>query len=181
MFFRLDINLSEDDYFAFNIFHSFESSHGKKMINTTRLFFILAMVVLAALVFLVLGWTTFSTTNAALLLLFTLLYMMFYKKISIRILKAQIKRLKKMGKLPFEPISTLEFYEDKLVEATPSRRTEQKYDALERICVVAERYVFLYTSSVGAYLLPIAQIKAQLNQEELIDFLSKKCTTVEYY
>ena len=181
MFFRLDINLNEDDYLAFNSFHAFESVHGKKTIKKTRFFFTLIMVVLAALVFLMLGWTRFSMSYAALLLLVTLLYMVFFKKLLTRNLKVQIKRLKKMGKLPFDPVSTLEFYEDKLVETTASKRTEQKYDVLERICVVAERYVFLYNSSVGAYILPVVQIKAQINLEDLIDFLSKKCTAVEYY
>ena len=181
MFFRLHINLSEDDYLAFNYFHSFESVQGKKLIRKTRFFFILAMVILAALVVLLLGWTTFSTIYAALLLLFTLLYMMFFKKILTRNIKKQIKRIKETGKLPFDPVSTLDFYEDKLVETTASKRTEQKYDVFERVCVVAERYIFLYHSIIGAYILPVVQIKAQINQEDLIDFLSKKCSTVEYY
>lgn len=181
MFFRLNINLNEDDYLAFNIFHAFESTRGRKTVIKSRLFLILTMVILAALVVLVRGWTTFSVTYAILLLLFTLLYMLFYKKILLRNMKAQIKRVKKTGKLPLDPVSTFEFYEDKLVEITPSTRTEQKYEALERICVVAGRYVFLYNSSVGAYILPEAQIKAQINQEDFIDFLSKKCSTVEFY
>ena len=181
MLFQLNIYLSEEDYLDFNKFHSFESMHGKKLINKTRIFFVLAMIILAALVVLMLGWTTFSVTYAALLLLFTLLYMAFFKKILARNVKTQIKRLKKIGKLPFDPISTLEFYEDKMVEITASRRTEQGYNIFERICVVKDRYILLYHSSVAAYVLPVAQIKAQLNQENLVDFLSKKCSNVEYY
>ena len=181
MLFQLNINLSEDDYLDFNKFHSFESMHGKKLINKTRIFFVLAMIILAALFLLVMGLTTFSITYAALLLLFTLLYMVFFKKILTRNIQTQIKRLKKIGKLPFDPISTLEFYEDKMVEITASSRTEQSYTIFERVCVVKDRYILLYKSSVTAYILPVAQIKAQLNQENLVDFLSKKCTNVEYY
>ena len=40
MLFQLNINLSEDDYLDFNKFHSFESMHGKKLINKTRIFFL---------------------------------------------------------------------------------------------------------------------------------------------
>ena len=181
MLFQLNINLSEDDYLDFNKFHSFESMHGKKLINKTRIFFVLAMIILAALFLLVMGLTTFSITYAVLLLLFTLLYMVFFKKILTRNIQTQIKRLKKIGKLPFDPISTLEFYEDKMVEITASSRTEQSYTIFERVCVVKDRYILLYKSSVTAYILPVAQIKAQLNQENLVDFLSKKCTNVEYY
>ena len=181
MLFQLNINLSEEDYLDFNKFHSFESAHGKKLINKTRFFFVLAMIILAALFLLLIGFTTFSIIYTALLLLFTLLYMVFFKKILTRNIQTQIKRLKKIGKLPFDPISTLEFYEDKMVEITASSRTEQSYTIFERVCVVKDRYILLYKSSVTAYILPVAQIKAQLNQENLVDFLSKKCTTVEYY
>ena len=86
-----------------------------------------------------------------------------------------------MGKLPFDPVSTLEFYEDKMVEITALQRTEQSYSIFERICVVKDRYIFLYKSSVSAYILPVLQIKEQLNQEDFIEFLSKKCTNIEYY
>ena len=181
MLFNLNINLSEDEYLSFNNFHSFESVHGKKLIRKTRILFILAMEFLAALVVLMLGWTTFSVTYAALLLLFTLLYMVFFKKILTRNVKTQIKRLKKVGKLPFDPVSTLEFHEDKMVEITALQRTEQSYSIFERICVVKDRYILLYKSSVSAYILPVLQVKEQLNQEDFIEFLSKKCTNVEYY
>ena len=181
MLFNLNININENNYLSFNNFHSFESVHGKKLIRKTRFFFILTMVILAALVVLILGWTTFSITYAALLLLFTLLYMVFFKKILTRNLKRQIKRLKKVGKLPFDLVYTLEFHEDKMVEITALQRTEQSYSIFERICVVKNRYILLYHSSVAAYILPVAQINTQLNQEDFIEFLSKKCTNVEYY
>ena len=181
MLFNLNINLSENDYLSFNNFHSFESAHGKKLIWKTRIRFILAMVFLAALVVLILGWTTFSVVYAALLLLLTLLYMLFFKKVLTRNIKTQIKRLKKMGKLPFDPVSTLEFYEDKMVEFTALQRTEQSYSIFERICVVKDLYIFLYKSSVSAYTLPVLQIKEQVSQEDFIAFLSRKCTNVEYY
>ena len=181
MLYQLNITLSEDDYLDFNTFHSFESTHGKKLIRKTRIFFILAMVFLAALVVLMLGWTTFSIIYAALLLLFALLYMVFFKKVLTRNVKKQIKHLKKVGKLPFEPVSTLEFYEDKMVEITALQRAEQSYSIFERICVVKGRYILLYKSSVSAYILPVLQINEHLNQKDFIEFLSKKCTNVEFY
>ena len=181
MLFQLNVNLSEDDYLDFNKFHSFESMHGKKLIRKTRIFFILAMIFLATLVVLILGWTTLSIAYAVLLLLFTLLYTVFFKTVLTRNVKKQIKRLKKIGKLPFDPVSTLEFYEDKMVEITALQRTEQSYSIFERICVVKDRYVLLYKSSVSAYILPVWQINEQLNQKDFIEFLSEKCTNVEYY
>ncbi len=181
MLFQFNITLTEEDYLAFNNFHSFESAHGKKLVRKSRISFIAIMVLLMALVIFMLGWTTFSIIYATFLGLFTALYMLLFRKILNRNIKVQIKRLKNVGKLPFDPVSTIEFYEDKLVEITASKRTEQNYNTFERICIVKDHYIFLYHSSVGAYILPLAQVKAQANQDDLLSFLSGKCSTIENY
>ena len=181
MLFRLNINLSEDDYLDFNKFHSFESMHGKKLFIRTRIRFVLTMLILAAIFLLIMGATAFSITYAIALSLYTLLYMVFFKRLATRNIKNQIKRLKKTGKLPFDPVSSIEFHEDKLVSITAEKRTEQSYSIFERVCVVKDRFILLYYSSVGSYTLPIAQVKAQLNQEDFVNFLSGKCPNVEYY
>jgi len=68
-----------------------------------------------------------------------------------------------------------------VVEVTPSARTERRYDSIQRLCIVGDRYLYLYTSSVGAYVLPIAQLKAQTNIGEFLGFLRQKCPNVEIY
>lgn len=181
MLYQLNIHLSENDYFDFQLFHGLESAPGKKVVRNSRISFVVIMVILAALVVLILGVTLFSMIYSAILLLFTLLYAVFFKKILAKNYKAQIKRMKKQGKLPFDPVSTVEFHQDKLVEITPSKRTELNYGVFERICVVKDRYILLYTSSVNAFILPAAQIRTQLNPKELVDFLSARCPRVEYY
>lgn len=181
MLFQFHITLTEEDYLAFNNFHSFESAHGKKQIRKTRISFVAIMVALMALVFFILGWTTFSIIYAICMGVFTAVYVLLFRKILIRNMKAQIKQMKKVGKLPFDPQATLEFYEDKMVEITASKRTEQGYNIFERICVVKDRYIFLYNSSVGAYILPMAQVRAQANPDALVSFLAGKCSTIENY
>ncbi len=181
MLFKLNIHLNEDDYLSFNHFHSFQSVYGKKIISKTRNIFILTMVILIAIAFLIHGFTAFSVTFAICLLLFTLLYIIFYKKILTLNIKTQIKQLKKSGKLPFDPESTLEFYEDRMVEITPLQRTEQTYNIFERVCVVQDSYILLYKNSASAYIFPVSQIKEQITPEEFIKFLSEKCSIVEYY
>lgn len=181
MRFKLDITLTEDDYLAFNTFNSLESSHGKKQLRKNLLKLAATLVLIAALCILMIGWNIYSAIYAVFVGLFIPIYV-FLCAISIkRRLKANIKQLKKIGKLPFDPVSTLEFYEDKLVDIAPSTRTEQTYDALERICIVRNQFIFLYCSSVAAYILPITQIEAQLDKDEFLAFLSQRCTTIEHY
>lgn len=181
MQFQLNITLTEADYLAFNNFHALESTPGKKQIRKTRIFFITFIAILMAFVVLVLGLTAFSAVYVVILGLFTVLYMLLFKNILKQNIKAQIKRLKKTGKLPFDSVSKLEFYDNMLVESTANKRIEQSYDVLERICVVGDQFIYLYNSSVNAYILPIAQLRAQLNQEDFLNYLSQKCNCVEYY
>ncbi len=180
MLFQLDIKLTEEDYLAFNCFHALESSYGKKQRRRNRIFFAVAMVIVIVSNICAEGWTTFSAIYAILLGLFTVLYMLLFKKISKLNIKVQLKRLKKMGKLPFDPESKLEFYEDKLVEISASKRIEQGYDAIEQIYIVRDRFVLMYQSSVAVYVLPLPQLKEQLEQEDFLRFLSQKCSIVEY-
>ena len=181
MLYQFNIHLTEEDYVAFNQFHSFESPQGKKLIRNSRMILTLVMVVLAALIFLVDGLSSFAVTYAIVLGLFTVFYVVGFQKIMNRVIRKQIKTLKKTGKLPFDPVSAFEFYEDRMAEITTSRHTEQRYDAIEQVCVVREQYLLLYTSSVGAYILPIPQLRQQGNLEELLSFLMQKCGKVAYY
>ena len=181
MLFQLDITGTEEDYLAFNIFHSLESSQAQKIVNKRRNVFVAAMIGLMVLLVLITGWTTFSTIYVIIVGLYTILYILLFKKIIRRNIKAGIKRMKQDGKLPFDPISKMEFYEDKLVEITASTRIEQSYDALERICVVSDRYIFLYFSSVQGHILPLPQVRKQLVEEDFLNFLAKKCTHIEHY
>ena len=47
--------------------------------------------------------------------------------------------------------------------------------------MVKDQYIFLYTSSIGAHLLPIGQLNAQTDLNEFLNFICQKCRTVEYY
>ena len=181
MLFQINKTLSEEDYLAYNIFQATESPYGKRMIRKRKIAILIYVATILLLVAFWLGWTTFAIIYVAAFGLLTLLYILLLKKLVIRSVKAQIKQLKKTGKSLFTPTSTLEFYEDYFVEISPSVRSEQKYAAIERIYVVKDRYIFMYFSSTGAYVLPIVQIKEQIDQEEFMAFLSRKCANIEYY
>lgn len=181
MLFKINIRFTEEDYLAFNTFHSFKSAQAKKQIRKSCFSHIAITAFIVVLVISILGWTTFSIVYSTLLGLYTILRILLLRKRINRNIKSRIKQLKEKGKLPFDPESTLEFYEDKLVEITPAKRTEQNYTIFERICIVKDRYIFLYFSSVGAYTLPLAQVNAQVNLDDLLSFLAGKRITIEYY
>lgn len=181
MVFRFEVLLSEGDYLAFNRFHSFSTREGRRMLWRHRGLFLLMMAGVVGLTFLLLGKSLFSFCYTALLVVFSGIYLVLLRKRMDLYLRGQMKRLKKGGKLPFDPVATLEFYEDKMVEITPTTRTEQSYAAIERVCVDGDRCVYLYNSSVTAIILPIPQIRPQANLEDFLQFLRGKCPRVEKY
>ena len=81
--------------------------------------------------------------------LITLIYMLLLKKILTLNIKAQIKRMKKTGTLPCDFESVYEFNEESITETSSTARTEQSYRAIEKICVVKDRYILLYNSSIS--------------------------------
>ena len=181
MKFSLNITLTEEDYLAFNLFHNLQLKQTQKTNNKIRNIFIFAMITLIAITLLTSGWDTFSSTYIPLLLLITIAFALFFKHFILHTVKLQVKTLKKTGKPPYDPNSTLEFYEDKIVEITPNKRIEQSYAVLERVCLLPGRYIFLYTSSVGAYILPVYQVNAQIGKDEFWSFITEKCKNIEKY
>lgn len=181
MRFQLNITMTEQDYLAYNCFHSLESRTAKKRLRKSRSVFSAIIVTFGVLYTLMSGWNPDTVLYLSLLCFFSLIYLVFFKKVLLFSLKSQIKKLKKVGRLPFDPAAKFEFYEDHLVEICPSTRTEWGYDALDRVCIVPDRFVLLYSSTVGAYVLPIAQLSQQVDLEAFLGFLSKKCKTVEHY
>ena len=181
MQYQLQITLTEEDYLAFNLFHSLESNHGKKQVNRSRNLFILIMALMAVLVAVVIDYNTITVGYVIFMGLYILLYSLLYKKRIAHRIKSQIKRMHKTGRIPYDPEVIFEFYEDKLVEITPTMRTEQSYDGIDRICVLGEEYVYLYRRCMIAYLLPLAQIRGQVPSDQFITFLLQKVSTVEYY
>lgn len=179
--YQFNIHLTEEDYAAFNYFTAFESPQGKRQVRRSMMVMPLLSVVLITLLFLVCGFTAFTITYSVLLGVYSTLRTVFFRKILARNLRKQLRLLKKDGKLPFDPESTVEFHEDHILEITATQQTRLEYAAIERICVISDQYLYLYRSSVGAFILPLAQIRAQVRAEELLTFLMGKCGKIERF
>ena len=65
--------------------------------------------------------------------------------------------------------------------AGPGFKMEQAYSVLERVCVVQNRFVLLYISSVSAHIIPMGQLFRQVNDKEFLEFLCQKCPKIEHY
>lgn len=181
MQYKLNVELTDKDYLEFNLFQSFKSAYGRKNIKKSRIIFLAAMAALAAIVIIFRGFSTAGLIYLGIIIVLTLVYMILFKRIMAASLVKQLKALKKSGKLPYDKNATLEFGEDSFTETTPTQHNERTYDSLEKICIYGEKYVFLFTSSMSAYILPVPQVKKQVSQKAFLDFLGTKCANIEQY
>jgi hypothetical protein len=181
MRYKFDIHLTEEDYLDFELFHCTGSSYGKKQLRKSNLIFIGICAAATGAVILLRGWGTASFATAILMAIYLTVRTLFSRRLVKRNIQKYIRRTKQTGSLPIDFDSSFEFFEDHMVETTPSKRIEQAYSSLERICVIKDRYILLYTSSSSCHILSIPQIRDRSDLPGLIDFLSQKCHVVEFY
>lgn len=181
MKYQFQISLTEDDYLQFNKFHLFRSPYGRRNFYRGATVAGVIFLVIAFLPALVKGFTTRTVAEAIPVLLFALL-LLCYKPYFMLFLKAHIKWQKKNGKVSFSPKATMEFYEDHFVETTEENRTEQKYTAVERISVVENRYVYLHTNSIMAYIIPMASFASREEYDGFLTFAKERISkNIDFY
>ena len=181
MYFQFDVMLTEEDYLVFNDFHAIHSPSGKKTVRRSRIVFAALMVALALLFFVLMGFTTFTIIYGISLCVYTGIYLVFFPKVIKRNIRKNLKRALKAGKPPFDPYARLEFYDDRYADISPGKRTEMQYSVIDRICVIENRYIYLYISSIQATIIPIPQLLSRYRVEDFLYFLSQKCPKVEHY
>ena len=181
MLFQFLIHYTDEDYLAFMDFHTFGSKQANKRFRKNILKYILNTVLSIAAVLCLIEERSTAVTITVVLVVYTTVHLATFRKNYIRKLRRKLTQTGKDSKKPYDPISSMEFYEDKLVESTPTTRTAMKYEAIEQVCVVADQFVLLYSDKGQVYQIPAAQFTLQSNLDALIEFLSAKPSNIEFY
>lgn len=181
MQFQLKTIITEDDYFSFNVFHNIQSSEAKKAVLKHHIIFIACMAVFVAAFLILLGFTAYSVACTTLMALLAALYLILFNKMVKHNIRKTIQKLRREGNSLFDELTSIEFYEDKFVDSTPTRRTELGYSEVKKLCILGDRYIILYTGTLSANILPTKQIKEQVDYDDFLRFLCTKCSTVENY
>lgn len=181
MLFQFTVNLTDQDYLDYNIFHMLKSPYGKKIVTRMRLY--VALLVGAAVFFMLLreGYLASAVYGVAVYIVIFVLLQLFLPKSYVWVLKSQMKDLKKKGKMGYSPVADMAFLDESFVETTPDNRTEQKYSSVERVSVVTGKCVYLHTNSVAAYILPQACFDSGEQYEKFLAFIRTKCPNVDVY
>lgn len=181
MKYQFHIQLNDQDYLEFNKFVMYRSAYGKKQLARLRI--LVAVIFLAGmLVTLAMGDTPlyffFAIVEWAVLLVgFQLCLKPFYNII----LKSNIRRMRKTGKMPYSSESTMEFYDDYLVEADGETKTERKYSSVEKVSIIEGQRVYLHINNIMAYIIPYAAFESAEQYGEFMEFLRTKVPAINTY
>lgn len=181
MLFSFKVFLTDQDYYEFNKFTNSKSSFGKKLFLFMRIFFVVCVFFPPVATFVTDGITKETVISAipSFLLLF-LLELLLIPFVNL-MLKLNISLLKKSGKMPYSKSSVIEFFEDSFTETTDTNKTEHIYSAIEKICVIGEKYVFIYISSVSGYIIPFHAFDSYRQRGEFLEFIRLKCPQIKHY
>ena len=181
MKYQFKIYLTDKDYLDFNLFMGMRSPYGKKQLKTGRIAYLILTLCLMAVFLLLDGKREVSILAVTTLVVMMIVCQLFFKRIFASSTKAQLKLLKKSGKLAYSPEAIIEFYDDVFVETTATNRTEQKYSSIERISVVDNKFAYIHISSVNAYILPFYAFSSQEQCDSFFAFIRTKCPIIDVY
>ena len=81
----------------------------------------------------------------------------------------------------YSPVSEMEFYDESFIEITPDNKSEQKYSAVERVSVIADKVIYIHTNNVMSYILPLCCFESKEQYKDFLDFITTKCSNIDTY
>ena len=181
MKFKLEINLTDQDYLDYNIFWQLKSPYGSKRFKGLRILLLIILSILVIINFMESGFSVNGFLGILPLLIAAALLWFLFPKITVGSIKSQIKALKKQGKLPYTPSSVMEFYEDKIVDISPLMRVEEAYAMIERVSIVENQVIYIHTSNVGGHIIPRSCFTSPEEFVSFIEFLKTKNGNIQCY
>lgn len=149
---EIKYNLTEEDYLNFNLFHVKNSNTVKRALNIQRFLFPVLFIVIS---YLFSKMTEISFLGVFIpFLLISILWVIFYPKYFYRFIIRNTKKLIREGKnedLLGEHRMTLS--EEGIVDTTSNKETKVTWSGIQMI-KEDEHSIYLYNSSVSAYILP---------------------------
>ena len=180
MLYRFGVNLTDDEYYKFNVFMQTRSEMGKKNVWLTRIVFTVAAVIFALVLFSTgtLGVMSipFLIQVAIVILIFQIKYIAIVKYF----IRKAIESYKEQGKFIYSPESVIEFDEDKLYEITDESKIEQMLSNMEFVSICEyDKVIYISRNAAMTFVMPYRVFENDEQREEFIEFLRRKCNKVE--
>lgn len=173
--YEFNIALGEDDYLLFNKYHFLNSAIGKKNLMTFKIIIPLICYTFVFLSNIFNSDIQLVLIETIVMTILTILWIGNSKKILLNSMRKNIRKMKKVGKLPYNKDLILKFTDDIILEITPNSEYKTKYSVIEKIAV-AEDAIYIYFSSVQAFIIPISVFSDENEKKKFLDFIMSKTT-----
>ena len=178
---KFQVNINENDYYEFNIFHSLKSPYGEKNIRSSRIIIAVLGVIAALLILVFHGFTKDAVIYIIPLVAVIVILEILWKRIILSGIKETLKQLKKKGKMAYSPYAELEFSENSFTEITEEEKTERKYSSIERISIVENKYIYIHTNNLAAVIMPMNTFTCKEQYDEFVELLKGLNVEINYY
>ena len=172
--YKFDCRLSDKDYYEFNKYHMLYAKDVKKLNRLSKWFvpFFFALIIIYN--FISYGFYAELIIQAVIYAFFSIIWVCTSKYIALPILKAHIKIMKKTGKMPYSPVSCMEFFDDYFSETTPESKNEYKYSAISNVVHTKNDDVYIYLNAIQAYIISNRFFESTQQREEFLKFIKGK-------
>lgn len=92
--------------------------------------------------------------EAIFMTILSILWICYSKKFILKSMKKGLKKMKKEGRLPYSNEAIVKFDDESIHEISLNTESKTKYSLVEKIAVT-EKAIYIYFSSVQAYILPV--------------------------
>lgn len=162
--------LSEEDYFQFNKHHMLHGEQNRKQLMLTRFLFPFIYMVFGA----VFGYTLSNPAIAFIVFgIISALWIIFFNSIMVQLLKRNIKRLKKSGKLIYDKEIHMLFGDETFSEQTQDSKSDYFYTIIERI-EIGDTAVYMYTGAAAAHIVPYRVFPDEDTKNGFIEFIMSR-------
>ena len=164
---KIEITLNDEDYIAYNIFHLSYSQQSRKMIRFGR-WMMFMVSIMAIFIFVIAGADKdLIGIEAVMLLPVSIIWFIRYPKSAEKTIKKRINRLKKEGKLPYEPHTTLELSECEIIEKTEHSVSRYSYTDIKDV-QRSGQYIYLIKGALEAVIIPVRYLDDEKLFEEWV-------------
>jgi len=164
-----------EDYYQFNMHHTYHAPANKRFIFRSRILYPLAFIACAALFAFGFGDidTSFRFAFSVMLTFYALVLFIFHDALIKRRVRKNIARCAQDGKMIDEGTRTYRFEDDQYISATKTQTVISAYSELTRVDE-GKHAVYLYEGAIRAHIFPYHIFTSEEERTSFISFARGK-------
>lgn len=148
------INLTDDDFIAFNTYYIFQSRAGKRSILIGRCSILIAAILVLIVSFVMKGGSRVVLIEGIILLVLAVIWFVLYPNLIKRNIAKRVRKLRREGNLPYESEVELSFSDTGITEKTETTCRETPYTDFREV-TEAGQYIYLAKHTAESMIIPV--------------------------